>query len=192
MQSLGPDASTLSKAIACSFARGGSVGKGVDAGAGPLSAGLWLDNGFNGMTQGGVLPGEWTLLVIHPCWGFDRIRKWEPELNEVAETAPFPVDRPSYLLASPDDNGYKVADVPTFLRGLDDAQAQGLACWWEEQVKSDDSIHFYNRPDAQDILKNIYRPMGEEETREESWMAARRAKHGSVVRYVDKLTKRQA
>ena len=79
-------------------------------------------------------------------------------IERMGKKTPMNLDQVNYALVGHKEGSdmYAVADVPTFLKGLGDREATKLADWWQGQVEENTFLHFYDKPDIQDILKKIY------------------------------------
>ena len=126
------------------------------------------------------MPGEWAILLIHPCCDFKPEGGGDSKIERTWKKAPLNFDYVHYALIGrkEDSDTYDIADVPTFLKGLGDGSATALVDWWQQQADDSDYIHFYDKADIQDILKKVYPSIeeqhGEEQRAEEQSEAKQR------------------
>lgn len=150
---------------AISFALGRTKSSYPEVGIGPITSGLYGPSATHQLRESRLLQkGQFAILLIHNLYdtthrsepeSLDRLRevmknagsngKWDPEHNYYAIVTPHATE-----------DSYVVYDMPTFLESREGDEAKRLAQYWRENVEGEYYCRFYDPPDIQDLLKNVY------------------------------------
>ena len=156
----------LGFAAASSFSTGPSFHKELETAVGPLSMDLLSGYGSHDVTKTKLAPRQWAIIVLkvaidHP-WQSDQ----RHDFLEIIE-ASLGIDRKClidpdkvyYALVSPSDDGsgrFHVVDMKEYLRRKGNKDADHLAKWWQDVAEPEPYVHFYDKPDIQDLLKLVF------------------------------------